>query len=93
MVKQRKDSLEIYRKQGRDELAAKEEEEVAVIEGYLPKQLSEEELTSALQKIIDDTGASSMRDMGKVMGIASKQFAGKADGKTISTKVKQLLNK
>lgn len=93
MVKQRKDSLEIYRKQGRDELAAKEEEEVAVIEDYLPKQLSKEELTATLQKIIDDTGASSMRDMGKVMGFASKQLAGKADGKAISGVVRQLLNK
>lgn len=93
MVKQRKDSLEIYRTQGREELAAKEEEEIAVIENYLPKQLSTEELTTALQKIIDDTGASSMRDMGKIMGMASKQFAGKADGKAISTIVKQLLNK
>ncbi|MGB0929563.1 MAG: GatB/YqeY domain-containing protein [Chitinophagales bacterium] len=93
MVKQRKDSLEIYRTQGRDELAAKEEEEIGVIENYLPKQLSTEELTTVLQKIIADTGASSMRDMGKVMGMASKQFAGKADGKTISTIVKQLLSK
>lgn len=93
MVKQRKDSLEIYHTQGRDELAAKEEEEIGVIENYLPKQLSTEELTTVLQKIIADTGASSMRDMGKVMGMASKQFAGKADGKTISTIVKQLLSK
>ncbi len=93
MVKQRKDSLEIYQKQGRAELAEKEAEEVSFIEAYLPKQLSKEELEAVLQKIITDTGASSMRDMGKVMGIASKQLAGKAGGKTISGIVRQLLNK
>lgn len=93
MVKQRKDSLEIYQKQGRTELAEKEAEEVSFIEAYLPKQLSKEELEVILQKIITDVGASSMRDMGKVMGIASKQLAGKADGKTISGIVRQLLNK
>lgn len=91
MIKQRKDSLEIYTQQGRTDLAAKEEEEIKHIIEYLPKQLSTEELTAALQKIIADTGASSMRDMGKVMGMASKQFAGKADGKTISGIVKKLL--
>lgn len=93
MIKQRKDSLEIYEKQGRTELMEKEAEEVKFIQAYLPKQLSREELESVLHKIIADTGASSMRDMGKVMGIASKQLAGKADGKTISGIVRQLLNK
>ncbi len=91
MIKQRKDSLEIYNQQGRTDLAAEEEEEIKHIIEYLPKQLSTEELTAAIQKIIADTGASSMRDMGKVMGMASKQFAGKADGKTISGIVKKLL--
>ncbi|MGB1240876.1 MAG: GatB/YqeY domain-containing protein [Chitinophagales bacterium] len=91
MIKQRKDSLEIYNQQDRADLAEKEEEEIKHIIEYLPKQLSTEDLTVAIQKIIADTGASSMRDMGKVMGMASKQFAGKADGKTISGIVKKLL--
>jgi len=92
MIKQRKDSLEIYQQQGRADLAEEEAEEVKYIVEYLPKQLSREELTAAIQKIVADTGASSMRDMGKVMGMASKQFAGKADGKTISGIVKKLLS-
>ena len=92
LVKQRKDSLEIYEKQNRNDLAEKEAEEIAVIERYLPKQLGEAELRDILVKIIDTTGATSMKDMGKVMGLASKQLAGKADGKTISAVVKQLLN-
>jgi len=93
MVKQRKDSLEIYRQQNRADLAQKEEEEIRVIEKYLPKQLSAEELRSALQQIITEAGASSPSDMGKVMGLATKQLAGKADGKTISAAVKELLAK
>ena len=92
MMKQRRDSLEIFEKQGREDLASKEKEEMAVIERFLPKQLSEAELKEAIQKIIAETGASSPADMGKVMGIASKQLAGLADGKTISTVVKELLN-
>lgn len=92
MMKQRRDSLEIFEKQGREDLAAKEREEMAVIEKFLPKQLSESELKEALQKIIAETGASSPADMGKVMGVASKQLAGLADGKTISAVVKELLN-
>lgn len=92
MMKQRRDSLEIFEKQGRDDLAAKEKEEMAVIEKFLPKQLSEAELKEALQKIITETGASSPADMGKVMGVASKQLSGLADGKTISAMVKELLN-
>ncbi|HYC39799.1 MAG TPA: GatB/YqeY domain-containing protein [Chitinophagaceae bacterium] len=91
LVKQRRDSLEIYRQQNRPDLAQKEEEEIAVIEKFLPQQLSPDELKNALRKIIADTGASSPADMGKVMGVATKQLAGKADGKTISAVVKELL--
>lgn len=91
MMKQRKDSLEIFEKQGRADLAAKEKEEMAVIEKFLPKQLSEAEIKEAVTKIIAATGASSPADMGKVMGVASKELAGKADGKTISGIVKELL--
>ena len=91
MMKQRKDSLEIFVKQGREDLAEKEREEMAVIEKFLPKQLSEEEIRSSVTAIIKETGASSAADMGKVMGVASKQLAGKADGKTISAIVKELL--
>jgi len=78
-------------KQGREDLASKEKEEMAVIEKFLPKQLGEEELKEIVKKIITETGASTAADMGKVMGVASKQLAGKADGKTISTMVKELL--
>ncbi|MCH2084727.1 MAG: GatB/YqeY domain-containing protein [Saprospiraceae bacterium] len=91
LVKQRKDSLDIFNKQGRDDLAQTEKEEIAVIEKYLPEQLSAEELEALIKGIIEKTGASSMKDMGKVMGMASKQLAGKADGKTISGVVKALL--
>lgn len=93
MIKQRKDSLEIFQQQNRTDLAQKEQEEIEVIEKFLPKQLSTDELKNELSKIIQQVGASSPADMGKVMGVASKQFAGKADGKTISTLVKELLNK
>jgi uncharacterized protein YqeY len=92
MMKQRRDSLEIFEKQGREDLAVKEREEMAVIERFLPKQLSEAELKEIIGKIIADTGASSPADMGKVMGVASKQLAGKADGKAISGIVKELLS-
>ncbi len=92
MMKQRRDSLDIFEKQGREDLAAKEKEEMAVIEKFLPKQMSEAEIKEAVAKIITETGASSAADMGKVMGVASKQLAGKADGKTISSIVKELLN-
>jgi uncharacterized protein len=91
MVKQRKDSLDIFEKQGREDLAVKEKEELAVIQRFLPTQMSEEEITVAIKQIIADTGASSAADLGKVMGAASKQLAGKADGKAISTIVKSLL--
>lgn len=91
LVKQRKDSLAIYEKQGREDLAKVEREELDVIEKYLPQQMGAEELASELKTIIADLGASSMRDMGRVMGTASKKFQGRADGKTISTIVKKLL--
>jgi uncharacterized protein YqeY len=91
MLKQRKDSLEIYRTQNRDDLAKKEEEEIAIIEKFMSAQMGEAELKEALQNIIQQVGASSPADMGKVMGIATKQLAGKADGKAISTAVKELL--
>jgi uncharacterized protein YqeY len=92
MVKQRKDSLEIFTQQNRADLAQKESEEIAIIEKFLPEQLGESELKDAVAKIISEVGASSPADMGKVMGVASKQLAGKADGKTISAVVKSLLN-
>ena len=91
LVKQRRDSLDIFTQQNRTELAQKEQEEIAIIETFLPKQLSEEEVTAVIKNIIAETGASSATDMGKVMGAANKQLAGKADGKTISTIVKSLL--
>lgn len=93
LVKQRKDSLEIYEKQNRNDLAQKEKEEIEVIEKYLPKQMDESELRTVIQKIIDETGASSPADMGKVMGAANKQLAGKVDGKTIASIVKEFLAK
>lgn len=93
LVKQRKDSLDIYEKQNRPELAAKEKEEIEVIEKYLPAQLSEEELKETISNIITQTGAASAADMGKVMGVANKQLAGRTDGKTISAIVKELLGK
>jgi uncharacterized protein YqeY len=91
MMKQRKDSLDIFEKQGREDLAEKEREEMAVIEKFLPKQLTEAEIKEAVKNIIAETGASSAADMGKVMGVASKQLAGLADGKTISSIVKEML--
>ena len=93
MMKQRRDSLEIFDKQGREDLAVKEREEIQVIERFLPKQMDEAEIKEAVAAIIAQTGASSLADMGKVMGAASKKLAGLADGKTISTIVKNLLNK
>lgn len=92
LVKQRKDSLDIFSQQNREDLAKKEREEIAVIEKFLPKQMSAEELKEAIAAVITAVGASSPADMGKVMGVASKQLAGKADGKTISEVVKQLLS-
>ncbi len=93
LVKQRKDSLEIFQQQNRADLAKKEQEEIVIIERFLPQQLSPEELKAVLSKIITETGASSPADIGKVMGAATKQLAGQADGKTISATVKELLSK
>lgn len=91
MIKQRKESAAIYQTQGRPELADSELAEAAVIEVYLPKQMSAEELEAGLKVIIQQVGATGPKDMGKVMGVATKQFAGKAEGKTISDTVKRLL--
>jgi len=91
LVKQRKDSLEIFQQQHREDLAAKEAEEIAVIEKFLPRQLSADELRAEIARIIKETGASSPAEMGKVMGAANKALAGRADGKTISGIVKELL--
>ncbi|MCS6824609.1 MAG: GatB/YqeY domain-containing protein [Cytophagaceae bacterium] len=90
-AKQRKESAEVYQKEGRKDLEEKELAELAVIERYLPKPLSEEELTSKIKDIITKTGAKTTADMGKVMGIATKELAGQADGKLISELVKKLL--
>ena len=92
LVKQRRDSAAIFREQNRVDLAEPEEAQAKIIARFLPKQLSEEEVGKFIEIIIAQTGASSMKDMGKVMGMLSKQLAGKADGKTISTLVKQLLS-
>lgn len=92
LVKQRRDSLEIYTTQGREDLAQTEREEIAIIEKYLPQQLEGAELEAAIRNFIEAAGATSMKDMGKVMGIASKELAGKADGKAISEVVKRLLS-
>lgn len=93
MAKERRDSAELYETQNRPELAAKEKEEIAVIEKFLPKQLTQEELDAEISAIIAQVGATSPADMGKVMGVASKSLAGKADGRAISTTVKSLLAK
>jgi uncharacterized protein len=93
MMKQRKDSLEIYQQQKREDLAKKELEEISIIQNFLPQQLTGEELKVELQQVISDVGATSPADMGKVMGAASKKLAGRADGKTISAMVKELLAK
>lgn len=90
MMKQRRDSLEIYETQGRADLASKEKEEMEVIERFLPKQMSEQEIRDAVRKLIQDNNTTTA-DMGRLIGMANKQFAGKADGKTISTIVKELL--
>ena len=91
LAKQRRDSLEIFVKQNREDLASKEREELAIIERFLPKQMTANELHTAIKAIIEQVGAKSPADMGKVMGVASKQLAGKIDGKAISDAVKQLL--
>jgi uncharacterized protein len=92
LVKQGKDSAEIYEKQNRHDLSAQETGQVKVLETFLPQQLTEEELTEAILAIVKETGASSLKDMGKIIGIASGKLAGKADGKDIAAKVKKLLS-
>lgn len=92
LVKQRQDSLDIFIKQNREDLAATEREEIAIIQKYLPEQISTEELKAAIQSIILETGAASGKDMGKVIGLANQQLSGKAEGKTIAAMVKELLN-
>lgn len=92
MAKQRRESAQIYQEQNRPELAETELAELAVIEAYLPKALTDEELTDALRRIIEQVGATSPAHMGKVMGVATKALAGRADGKAISAKVKELLS-
>ncbi len=91
LSKQGRDAEALYKGKGREDLAAEEAAQAAVIESYLPKQLTSEELETAIKSIIAETGATSMKEMGKVMGAASKQLAGKADGKAISEVVKRLL--
>ncbi len=92
LIKQRKDSLEIFEKQNREDLASKEREEIEVIEKFLPMQISGDELKSIIAKIVEKSGSSSPADMGKVMGMANKELAGKADGKTIASIVKDILS-
>jgi len=92
-AKQRKEALDTFAAQGRDDLAQKEQTELEIIDRYLPKAMSEEELDQAIQKIIKEEGASGMKDMGKVMNRATSELAGRADGKQISQKVKQILSK
>jgi uncharacterized protein len=92
LLKQRKDSLEIFNQQNRPDLAKKEEEEITVIGKFLPQQLSDDEIRQELKNIIAATGASSPAEMGKVMGVATKQFAGKADGKRVAALVKEMLS-
>lgn len=91
LVKQRRDTAKIYREQNRPELAEEEEYQASIIEKYLPEQMSEEEIKTVIETVIAQTGASSMKDMGKVMGLVSKQLAGKADNKTVAAMVKQML--
>lgn len=92
LVKQRQDSLDIYTKQGREDLAVTEREEIAVIQKYLPAQMSVEEMKTTIQAIIAETGATSAKEMGKVIGLANQRLAGKAEGKVIAAMVKELLS-
>ena len=92
LAKQRRESAEIYKTQNRDDLYTIEIEELEVIEGFLPKQLTEEEVREQIKSLIESSGTTSIKDMGKVMGLANKQLAGKADGKMISEVVKQMLS-
>jgi uncharacterized protein len=92
LVKQRQDSLDIFEKQGREDLAVTEREEIAVIQKYLPAQMSADDLRSAIQAIISDSGMSDIKDMGKVIGLANQKLAGKTEGKLIAAMVKELLS-
>lgn len=92
LVKQRKESAELYKEQNREDLYDEEVYQASIIEAYLPEQMSEEEVENIIKAIIEETGASSMKDMGKVMGMSSKKLAGKADNKTVSGIVKKLLS-
>ncbi len=92
LVKQRKESLEIYKQQGRDDLARGEQDELNVIEKFLPQMMSESEVTEVIQSVIQQTGATSVADLGKVMGAVTKQLAGKADNKMVAVLVKQMLS-
>ncbi|BDD03097.1 GatB/YqeY domain-containing protein [Aureibacter tunicatorum] len=92
-AKQRKDSIDVFEKEGRDDLAEKEKEELAVISKFLPQPLTEDELREGINEIISEVGAEGPKDMGKVMGVATKKFAGRADGKQVSSIVKELLAK
>ena len=91
LIKQRQESADIYRSNGRNDLAEEELFQAAVIEHYLPKQLTEDEIRAGVEKIIQETGATGIKDMGRVMGLASKEFAGKADNKVIADLVKKIL--
>lgn len=91
LVKQRRESLDIYERENREDLAAKEREEIDIIESYLPQQMSEADIEAELRRIIEETGAESMKDMGKVMSSATREMAGRADGKTISALARKLL--
>ena len=91
MIKQRRESIEMYKQGGRDDLVAHEQGEIDVIQSFLPKQMSAEEMQTVIKEVIAQTGATGMKDMGKVMGVATKRFAGRADGKVVSTLVRQLL--
>ena len=91
LIKQRKESVEIYKQQNREDLAKTELEEIAVIEKYLPKQLSEDEIKNQLKVLVEQNNANGPADLGRIMGIASKHFAGKADNKVVSTLLKQML--
>ena len=92
LIKQRKDSLTLYKEQKREDLASKEESEILIIEEFLPKQLSDGELSDKIEKIINESGASSIKEMGKVMGIATKKLSGKADNSRIAKIIKEKLN-
>ena len=92
LVKQRQDSLDIYTKQGREDLAVTEREEIAVIQKYLPAQLTDDELKAAITELIAESGGTSIKEMGKVIGLANQKLAGKAEGKAIAATVKELLS-